>query len=285
MSDEERLEQICRSHGNDPGRLIDILWATQDALGWISPFTMTCLAYHLGITRVEVEGVVTFYAFFHTVPQGRFVIYLCDDIIDRHAGWADVCTAFEEAAGAQLGHTSADGLFSLHATPCIGLSDQAPAALVNHQPVTLLTPAKVRRLVSRLKRLSPLEPMPNPVALLSNKSGNSHYGDGQNAHASISAMVNNHIRHTGPVFFNDAAGETGLQQALQQTPEEVLACLDHSGLRGRGGAGYPAARKWQTAARTEAAQRYVICNADEGEPGTFKDRVLLTEKPTCSLRA
>ncbi|HUU42176.1 MAG TPA: NADH-ubiquinone oxidoreductase-F iron-sulfur binding region domain-containing protein, partial [Planctomycetota bacterium] len=103
-------------------------------------------------------------------------------------------------------------------------------------------------------------------------------GDGNNAHELVGAMVVNNIRRTGPVIFAETPSGEGLTRALAMTPDAVIEDVTRSGLRGRGGAGFPTGLKWKFTRAAAGERRFVFCNADEGEPGTFKDRVLLTER-------
>ena len=254
MGNQQIIETACAHYNNDSGRMLDILWEIQNKLSWISTETMQLVAKYTNTYRVEVEGVVTFYAFFMTKPQGEFIIHLCEDIIDRHAGMLTVQHAFEQALDIKVGETSKDGLFSLHLTPCIGMCDQAPAALINGTVVTQLTANKVKTLVRTLKKTRQLSSIAN------------------------NSIVKNNIKKAGDILLADASYDTGLIKALSSQPNEVIDLVRQSRLRGRGGAGFTTATKWQLAADTDANERYIICNADEGEPGTFKDRVLLTER-------
>ncbi len=265
------IREICQQYSNDPHRMMDILWALQDRLRCIDGDAMSVIAQATGSYRVEVEGVVSFYAFFATEPQGKFIIRLCEDILDRHAGMPAVQIAFEEALGINVGQTSSDGLFSLHVAPCIGMCDQVPAALINEKVVTNLTPAKARKIVRALKKHGSLDDLL--------KASTQNQGDGNNCDPLIDSMVKNNIRLAGEVLLCQTPEEAGLDAALKMQASEVIDCIQASGLRGRGGAGFSTGKKWQFAAATQASERFVICNADEGEPGTFKDRVLLTEKP------
>ncbi len=267
MDRKKLIEAACQRFENNPRRMLDILWEIQDALGCIDNEAMQLVAQQTATYRVEVEGVVTFYAFFFTRPQGRFIVRLCEDIIDRHAGMGAIQAAFEKTLGITTGETSKDGLFSLQLTPCIGMCDQAPAALINEMVVTRLTPEKVEQIVAALRK----NQCPRDLV--------EKTGDGNNSHPLIHAMVDNNIRQPGQVLLGPTPKEAGLDKALRMSPREVLEIIAKSGLRGRGGAGFATGRKWGIAARTQARERYIICNADEGEPGTFKDRVLLTEKP------
>lgn len=268
---ENIIRNACQHYGNKKSRMLDILWEIQDQLHGIDTEAMEKIAGLTGTFRVEVEGVVSFYAFFSSSPKGQIVIRLCDDIVDRFAGLHPLLTMCQEVLGIQHGETTGDGSFSLETTPCIGMCDQAPAALINNVVFPSLTPAKMHDLLSALKQGKA------PASLVGN------FGDGNNGHASIKSSVNNNIRLAGPVLLSEHAAEAGLQQALTMSQAALRRLIENSGLRGRGGAGYPIGKKLNTAAKTVATHRYVICNADEGEPGTFKDRVLLTEQADCLI--
>ena len=265
------VQEICRRYGNDRKRMMDIVIAVQNRFGCISHEAMEVIADAVNSHRVEVESVATFYAFFSVKPQGKVVIRLCNDIPDWMKGYEDVADAISKELGITMGETTPDGAITLSRTPCIGMSDQAPAALVNEVVVTHLTPDRGRQLVRDLRRHL------DPYQLITT------VGTGNNAHPMVHAMVRNNIRRRGPVHFADFEPGSALRAALARQPGEVLAEIKASRLRGRGGAGFPAGVKWELARNAEGATRYIICNADEGEPGTFKDRVLLTECPHLML--
>ena len=259
--------QSCNKYKNDLGRVIDILWEVQKSLGCINEEAMEKIAATINTSRVQIEGIVSFYSFFSETPKGEIIIRLCDDIVDRNAGIEKIAAVFSEELGIGIGQTSPDRKFSLEYTPCIGMSDQAPAALVNEVVLTCLTPDSARDIARRLK--SSVDPSKLVTAR----------GDGNNGNQLVNAMVKNNIRMKGEVILSDdIRAESGLKKALSKTPPEVIQEMVDSGLRGRGGAGFPTGEKWKLAKKTEANRRFVICNADEGEPGTFKDRVLLTER-------
>ena len=261
------VEEICATYGNDPRRMMDILIDVQSCLNWIPPFALDTVASATGLSRVAVEGVASFYAFLSQEPKGRVIIRLCDDIIDRFAGMPDVARAFEEELSVKIGETSEDGRFSLEQTPCIGLCDQAPAAMINDIVVGKLTVEKARQVAADLKSGA------MPEALVSDR-----FQD-LTPHERAVRMVDNNIRHAGAVLLGPVPEEAGLEAALKKQPAQIITDLIGSGVCGCGGGGFPAGRKLQTVAGAEAERRFVVCNADEGEPGTFKDRVLLTERP------
>ncbi|MBL8141759.1 MAG: NAD(P)H-dependent oxidoreductase subunit E [Acidobacteria bacterium] len=261
------VEDICRKLGNDRTRLMDIIIGVQRRYGCVTHDSMEVIARAVGTERVEVESAVTFYSFLSVKPQGRVVIRLCNDLTDWMKGYDAVADAMAKELGVTMGETTADGAITLASTPCIGMSDQAPAALVNDVVVTHLTPERGREMIRDLRRH--LDP-PQLVTMV---------GDGNNAHPLVHAMVRNNIRRRGPVHFRDFESGKALTNALALGPEAVIKQITDARLRGRGGAGFPAGVKWASARATAAPRRWMICNADEGEPGTFKDRVLLTECP------
>lgn len=258
---------ICRAYGNDSHRLLDILRDIQARDRWISPAALTEVAAILGMTRVAVEGVASFYAFLSLTPKGRVTIRLCDDIVDRHAGLAAVQKAFEEELGIATGQTSDDGAISLDVTPCIGMCDQAPAAMINDVVLTALTPDKARAVARALREGQSPESLVSPDF------------DQLTPYERATAAVTNNIRVAGDSLLGPVPRDAGLRHAITLAPAGIVAEVTASGLRGCGGAGFGTGAKWAMAAAAEGPRRFIICNADEGEPGTFKDRVLLTERP------
>ncbi len=265
------IAEICKSYGNDQFRLMDIVLDLQREHRQIDNAAMDVIAEALGIARVQVEGVVTFYSFLTTRSTGTYVIRLCNDVIDEMKGSTEVAAALRNELGIAFGETTADGIFSLEYTSCIGMSDQAPAALVNDAVVTHLRPGAARELVRALRARE----HKGDLCRVLNRA----YGDGNNAHDLVRSMVVNNLRHAGKVIFAEMARGAALSKALSISPAEVIREMKTSRLRGRGGAGFPTGMKWEYTRAANDTQRYLIANADEGEPGTFKDRVILTERP------
>ncbi|MCX7818425.1 MAG: NAD(P)H-dependent oxidoreductase subunit E [Kiritimatiellae bacterium] len=261
----QTVRQICAAYHNDASRLMDIVEAVQSRFGCVSSAATDLIAQALGIPRVEVQSTVSFYSFLSERPKGRVVIRLCSDPIDEMFGMLPVARSFEEALGIRVGETTPDGAISLEWTPCIGMSDQAPAALINDVVVTYLSTDKAREIVAELRRSG------DPRKLVH------RLGDGHNAHPLVRSMVHNNIRRKGPVVLADLPPGAALRKALAMSPVEVIRDIKTSRLRGRGGAGFPTGMKWEFTRQAEGNRKFVICNADEGEPGTFKDRVILTE--------
>ena len=268
---EETVAAICEGFGHDGTRLLDILQAVQLRLGHVGDGAVDALAAELGLARVDVAGVVSFYSFLTGKRRGRIVIRLCDDVPDRMLGADRVGAGLEEELGIRFGETTQDGLFTLEHASCIGMSDQAPAALFNDVVVPNLGPGAARRLVNEIRQ--------HPEAPDLRRLLVREYGDGQNAHDLVRSAVQNNLRRAGEVIFAERAADAGLAKALAMSPAEVIRQVKTARLRGRGGAGFPTGMKWEFTRAAASDQRYLICNADEGEPGTFKDRVILTERP------
>ncbi len=260
------VTEICNRYGNTRVRLMDIVRDVQQELGHVPREAFDLIAKGAHTHRVEVESVISFYAFLSERKKGDVVIRLCDDIIDRYQGGEAVAEALTRALGIGFNETTSDGRVTLEKTPSIGMSDQAPAMMVNDVMVTRLTPELIPGLVAKLRQTN------DPQSLVES------YGDGNNAHALIRSMVCNNIRESGAVILADYKRERGLRKALTETPADVIADVKASGLRGRGGAGFLTGLKWELTRESPGAEKFVLCNADEGEPGTFKDRVLLTER-------
>jgi [NiFe] hydrogenase diaphorase moiety large subunit len=260
------IRQIVARHLGERRRLLAILRDIQQQYRSVPDEAITIVAEEMDLPRVHVEGTATFYHFLSREHRGQTTIYLNTSATSEMAGCAAVAAAFEEAAGTSFGHTTHDRAIGLYTTSCIGMCDQEPAALVNDVVFTRLTPARVREIVAGIQAGRPIPDLVGPS------------GDGQNASPAIRAEVRNNIRRHGPVFFSPYRAGEAMARTLELSSLDVIETIKRSGLRGRGGAGFPTGTKWAYCRSTDAESRYVICNIDEGEPGTFKDRVLMTER-------
>ena len=250
------IEEIIRDTGNDRTRLLDVLQAVRQNYGFVSNDALQAIAVGLRMPAVEVEDTLSFYAFLNRTPKGRFQIRLSKTPVSLMKGAADVAYAFCAATGAPLGGTSPDNQFTVEWTSDIGMADQEPSALINTTVFNSLKPADVPAIVSALR-------LQGDPAKLQN------------------AGVRPSLTQAGPVIFSQEAAKTGdgIRAALTLSPEDVIKEISKAKLRGRGGAGFPTALKWKYCRGAKGKAHYVVCNADEGEPGTFKDRLLLIDKP------
>jgi [NiFe] hydrogenase diaphorase moiety large subunit len=264
---DDVVNDACRAVENDPTRLLDVAREVQARLGCVSPAAVDAIRQRLSVPRLTVQSLVSFYSFLSETPKGRVVIRLCDDVVDRLSGYEGVARAFSAALGVGLGQTTPDGAITLERTACIGMSDQAPAALVNDVVVSELSPDRAREVVADLRSHM------TPERLVK------RLGDGNNAHPLVRSMVRNHLRQAGPIVLAEGHRGEAIRKAGALSPAEAIRAVKTARLRGRGGAGFPTGIKWEMARAAAGQRKFAVCNADEGEPGTFKDRVLLTEFP------
>ncbi len=269
---EAKALQIIEKYLNDKTRLMDILIDIQSEMGFISEEVAALIAKQLGISKVDVEQTISFYHFFSQKPTGKYSVYLNDSVVANMMGRADIVRTFEEQAGIKMGEVSPDGLIGLYNTSCIGMNDQEPAAIINGAIFTRLTPFRVKEIMRDIKAEKDVKEMYS-----------AGWGDGMNSSDLIRAVVNNNIRKKGPILTEDSKPGDAIKKIIDMTPEEVLEEVKLSNIRGRGGAGFPTGLKWEFCRKAEGKQKYIFCNADEGEPGTFKDRVILTERPRLLL--
>jgi [NiFe] hydrogenase diaphorase moiety large subunit len=261
------VEGIVKEFASDRSRLLDIVAAVQHRFGHVGDDAVQTMAAGLGIHAVEIEDMISFYAFFNREPRGRFRIRLSKTPISLMKGAKAVARAFEKTLGLSLGETSADGAFTLEWTSDIGMADQEPAALINGMILTELAPGDVPHIVAALLQLGhddDLLPYPPHAA---------------QAAMVPKATVRSSLVKPGPLLSGLRGRAAGTKAALALQPEEVIKEITDARLRGRGGAGFPTGMKWRFTRKASGKEHYILCNADEGEPGTFKDRMLLSEFP------
>ncbi|MFW5444412.1 MAG: NAD(P)H-dependent oxidoreductase subunit E [Methylococcaceae bacterium] len=246
------IQDLVERHNFQAVRLLNILREVQAEFRCIPQDAVEILADLLKIERTQVISVVEFYSFFHFQPKGRYDILVSDSITDDMMGKQALMDYFSEKLVVSLGETRNDGLVSLDNTSCTGMCDQGPAGLVNGYALTRLDKNRIDEIVVLIEKHTPLTEWPE---VFFNVTDNIH---------KKGLLLDAEIEH-------GEALKASLNRGLSQTLQEI----NLSGLRGRGGAGFNTAMKWQFCSEEKESERYVICNADEGEPGTFKDRVLL----------
>ncbi len=261
------VQSIVEKYGKDASRLMDIFHDLSNEEGCVGCDEIAEIANQLDMSKVDVEQTLSFYHFYSKKNCGKYSIYLNDSIVAEMMGRAEVADAFEKATGTKFGSVSDDGMFGLYNTACIGMNDQEPAAIINGVVFPKITTYRVRELVKNFRSGKTVDEMINS------------FGGGQNQSRLIRAMVTNNLNRRGAVIFSDYEAGSALDKLSAYRPEQVIEEVKNSNLRGRGGAGFPAGLKWDFCTKSEGDIRYVLCNADEGEPGTFKDRVILTEQP------
>ncbi|MFM2070544.1 MAG: hypothetical protein RLZZ623_807 [Actinomycetota bacterium] len=239
-------------------QLLPVLHAVNDRIGWISRGAINEIARRIDVAPAEVYGVATFYGLFSTTERAALQVHVCVDL---------AC----QMAGALSGDALPAGA---HESPCLGLCERAPAALLieaGEQPhQRVIAPATAVTVRSALQGtvadeapVNAATPQcisePSPDLVLLSRVG----------------VVDPSSLHS----YRAAGGYLPLRRAFELGPVGVIRELSDSGLVGRGGAAFPAGRKWDAVARQPARPHYIVCNADESEPGTFKDRVIMEGDP------
>jgi [NiFe] hydrogenase diaphorase moiety large subunit len=243
------IAAVVERHGAERTSLIPILQDIKKEHREITDEAMQVVADMLDIHPVEVYSVATFYAFLHGAPEGRFVVRLCGTLACDFAGKTAVAEALRTTLGIEFGATTDDGVFTLEWASCVGMCDQGPAMLVNDKVFTRVTPAKVAEIVAEYRAKGADEPRQDIVT------------------------ARNELTYAG------IEPDAGLKAALALSRGDIVDTVSAAALKGRGGAGFPTGMKWNFCAAEKSAHKYIICNADEGEPGTFKDRVILRDFP------
>ena len=264
---EPKIKAIVAKYKDDQTRLMDILHAVRDEYGYIPGESVGYIAKYLKISEVDVNQTISFYHFFSVTPKGKYAVYLNNSAVACMMGRDEIARAFEKELGVPFNSVTPDGLVGLWDTSDIGMNDQEPAAIINDEVFTRLTVSKVRELVAAFREGKAIGEMIVK------------YGDGQNSHPDMKSMVHNNIIKKGPVLFSEYDLGMAIRKAVNLQPEGVIDEIKRSNLRGRGGAGFPTGLKWEFCRKSRGAVTYLLCNADEGEPGTFKERVILTEMP------
>jgi NADH-quinone oxidoreductase subunit F len=257
-------------------QLLPALHAVQDRVGWISQPALNYISRRLAVPPAEAYGVATFYALYATKPRAPIVAHVCDDIACRIAGAETVCADLQRAFG-EAGEAAADGSVTWLRSPCLGLCDLAPAAMftaAGETPrVATAAPVDAAGVMSRLDR---------PAAIAARPSAPLRQAGDDSVRLLRRVGV---VDPGSAIDYSDHDGYRGLRRAFELGPEGVIAEITASKLMGRGGAAFPTGRKWAAVAAQTATTKYVICNADESEPGTFKDRVLLEGDPFAVIEA
>ncbi|MET9384510.1 NAD(P)H-dependent oxidoreductase subunit E [Streptomyces sp. NPDC002928] len=275
--DEMRAADLRWARGGREARdrrdlLLPGLHAINDRVGWISEGALDYLCRRLTVPPAEAYGVATFYAMFSVKPRPATVLRVCTDLACAAAGAPGLCAGIEARLGLGSG-------VSVERSPCLGLCERAPAALAIRagDPVrtAVSAPATVEAAV-RAASTPDSAPEEPPAALAVPQAGD----------ASLTLL--RRVGRVDPSSLDDYrahGGYTALRRAFELGPAGVIREVTDSGLVGRGGAAFPTGRKWQATASQPDHPHYLVCNADESEPGTFKDRVIMEGDPYALVEA
>ncbi len=257
--------------GGHQDLLLPALHAIQEKVGWISHGALDHLSLALGVPPAETYGVASFYSLFFLEETPKTVIHLCDDVACRAANNSDPARAMSSKFGPP--QVSNDEVMWVR-SPCLGRCDDGSAALVlrsgeEHRRI-LVAPASPETL-SEIVGSSPSEWASSDGAMVPQRD--------------FDPSALRLLRRVGVVdplsvdSYRSHGGFDGLRRALEIGPDNVIREIKDAKLMGRGGAAFPTAVKWESVARSLARPHYFVCNADESEPGTFKDRLIMEQDP------
>jgi NADH-quinone oxidoreductase subunit F len=279
VRDAAKDEQYSCSQPNRRHLLLPVLHSIQSRIGWLSPGALNYVAVRLDVPPAEVHSVASFYDLFRLQPTPPITLQVCDDIACRTKGAESLCAGVEKSLGKE-GSPCFGGKAAWFRSPCLGLCDQAPVALLRSAGtsskewvVAQATAESVRANLQDcaeggdgLKESRPLLPEFLP-----------QFGQAE-------LRLLRRVGRIDPADLREylrTEGYGALRRAMEMGPEAVVREVTESRLLGRGGAAFPTGKKWEAVFRQRRAGsvHYVICNADESEPGTFKDRVLMKGDP------
>ncbi len=247
-------QQLAR-YNNDPELALQMLRNIQLQDNWISPDSLSVLSEGLGVSRARLSALVDFYSFLHDSPRGDYDLYLSNSITDQMLGSLESAEILSRELGLSDDGRSKDGRVSLSMTSCTGLCECGPAMLANGHAIHGVDTERARQIAEQIRAGVPVDQWP---------------ADWLN--------IDDVLAKRGPLLGAIPGRGAAVERAMRLGPRLALAELEKAGLRGCGGAGFPTFRKWSLCHDADSEQRYVVCNADEGEPGTFKDRALLMQR-------
>ncbi len=258
--------------------LLPAFHAVMDAVGWISRGALGHVCARLGVPPAEAYGVATFYALFSVTPRAPRTAHVCDDVACAAFGGEALCAALEDRLGAP--GTREDVTWTR--SPCLGMCERAPAVFLQRADPDAATEEPAHAQIAPADVTTVLEglgggdvPGPDPVVSTPQAGAEGLY-------------LLAHVGVADPAdldSYRAAGGYAGLRRALAVGPARVVDEITVASLTGRGGAAFPTGTKWAAVAGSPEPVKYLVCNADESEPGTFKDRVLMEADPFALVEA
>ena len=249
---EHFIDELLSETNDAPDLLLQHLCKVQNHYSHIPETALQMLAKRLNIPVVEITSIVYFYSFLHMRARGDFDIRFSDNITDRMLGNLPLFESMCKKLGVKPGEPRADGRVCVDLTSCTGLCDQGPALLVNGMAVSRLDEDRVHKIVGLVEAGIPVTNWPKKFF-----------------------EIEDNIQRRDKLLDDVITQGSAIEAFAVKGSDALLESIKKSGLRGRGGAGFNVASKWQICRDAPGEEHYVLCNADEGEPGTFKDRILL----------
>jgi NADH-quinone oxidoreductase subunit F len=259
---EPEAQKIVARYDQQRAAMLPLLWLVQERFGYISPEAERWVGDLVGTTVSHVREVVSFYTMYRTAPAGRRELRVCGSLPCLLRGSTEVLHEIEKRLHIRPGETTADGELTLTEVECLCACEIAPMAQLDEQFVGPLDPPTLEGLL----KLATREPEPyisteGPILSTRFKDPEGTWFD---------------------AYVKDG-GYAAAKKALSMTPAAIIEEVGKANLRGLGGAGFPTARKWSFIPKDSPKPKYLVVNADEGEPGTFKDRYILERDPHALL--
>jgi NADH-quinone oxidoreductase subunit F len=266
-----RFETLQNRYPVKRSALIPMMMYAQDEYGCVSDEMIAEIARRLDLRTVAVEETLAYYSMLHRKPMGKHHVQICTNVACMLRGGTELLEQAKKRL--EIGHkeVTGDGVFSLEEVECIGACTGAPALQVNYDFYENVTPLKFDRLIEDLDAGKKTAPEPVTAGALHPRDKTETPVISRRWGIKDSHKIDVYLQHDG---------YKALEKALREmTPESIIEEVKKSSLRGRGGAGFPTGMKWSFVPKDSPKPKYVICNADESEPGTCKDRPLMEMDP------
>ncbi|MBU1106796.1 MAG: NADH-quinone oxidoreductase subunit NuoF [Candidatus Riflebacteria bacterium] len=262
---QERIEKLAAKYPQRESALMPALTLAQQAnKNHLSEELLNEISGLIGVTKGKAYGVATFYTMFNTKSVGKYHIQVDTNIPATLMGAAKILQHIEKTLGIKPGETSKDGIFTLNEVECLGSCGTCPVVQVNDVYYENMTVNKVDELIASLKK-----------GVMPPRQTDYNFGTVCNV-----LLKNRGIENSRSIaVYKKNDGYKALAKALTMAPADIINEVKISAIRGRGGAGFPTGVKWGFLAKNTGKPVYLVCNADEGEPGTFKDRQIMEYDP------
>jgi NADH-quinone oxidoreductase subunit F len=279
---DPQAREIIQRYDEPRAAMLPLLWLVQGELGHISSEAEFWVGRHLGVAVSHVREVVSFYSMFRTTPAGRRELRVCTSLPCLLRGADDVLLRIKDHLGIRAGETTRGGELTVTEVECLCACEIAPMAQLDEQFVGPLdAPGALEAILH-----DALEPgFAPPDGATSVKPGNASR-EPQPFISTAGPVVSTRLGNADGTWWDayvESGGYVAAKRALSLTPAQIIDEISRSNLRGLGGAGFPTAKKWSFIPKNSAKPVYLVVNADEGEPGTFKDRYLLERDPHALL--
>ncbi len=269
------IKEVCQQLKKVKGKVLPILHAVQSICGnWLPLEALHLVAKELDVPYSYLYGVMTFYTMYSVTPRGKYIIRMCESAPCHVNGAENILETLKEELGIQVGETTSDGLFTLEHTACLGTCEVSPAMQINEVVFGNLTAAKVKEVLENYRAgkavdyntlaRTTIQPLAFPLP------------------ADEMVLFAN-LDQIDPMSVDDYVAKGGYESlkkvVTSMSQVDVINEVKTANIRGRGGAGFPAGLKWSFTQPSPIAEKYIVCNADEGEPGTIKDRYIMEGDP------